>query len=395
MPVSPVSRLSTELAAAVGPIEQFFNRSAWSRRAGSPGICDFVAGNPHEPVLPEFVDALVRAAAPQRNDWYAYKLNEPKPCGIVAEALSARHGMPFEGDDVFLVPGTFGGLTVTLRALVDSGDEVIFVLPPWFFYEAMILAVGATPVRVHAVPDSWDLDLQAINDAITPRTRAIVVNSPNNPTGRIYPPETMQALGRLLTEASERNGRAIYLLSDESYNRILFERRSFTTPTRYYDNSILLSTYTKILLTPGERVGYGALSPNMAEREAVRRAIYLAQLVSSFAFPSALLQHALGDLERMSIDIPALERKRDRMVEALRGIGYNLHVPEATFYLFPQAPGADDGAFTDYLAERDVFVLPGALVETPGYFRISLTATEDMIEHSLPVFEEAFKALMV
>lgn len=389
----PVSRLFGELRKAVGPLEQFFAHSVWSRRQGSSGICDFVAGNPHEPVVPGFEDALVKAASPQRNDWYAYKMNEPKPCSAVAETLAARHAMPFEREDVFLVPGTFGGISVTLRALVDPGDEVIFVIPPWFFYEAMILGVGATPVRVQARKDTWDLDPAAIEAAITPRTRAVIVNSPHNPTGKIYPPETLEALGRILTEGSNRNGRTIYLVSDESYSRILFDGRAFPTPTRYYDNSILLSTYTKVLLTPGERIGYGAVSPSMADRETVRESILLTQMVSGWAFPSALLQHALPDLEHLSIDLVALERKRDRMAGALQAMGYDLHVPEATFYLFPRSPLPDDLAFTGYLAERDVFVLPGTLVEMPGYFRISLTATEEMIDKSLPVFEEALTAV--
>lgn len=388
---APVARLFGSLGSTLEALERFFNRSAWAAKAGSPGICDFVAGNPHEPVIPGFTEALVKASVPQRNDWYAYKLNEPGPCGVVAQALAGRHGMPFDREDVFLVPGTFGGLTVTLRALVDPGDEVVYVIPPWFFYEAMILSIGATPVRVPALAGDWDLDVAAIGRALSPRTRAIIVNSPNNPTGRIYPPETLSRLGDVLRAASERNGRTIYLISDESYNRILFDGRSFPTPTAFYDESILLSTYTKILLTPGERVGYGALSPRMRDREAVRRAVYLAQLVSAFAFPSALLQHAIADFERLSIDLPALQRKRDRMVAALGGMGYDLHVPEATFYLFPRSPVADDWAFTEHLAACDVFVLPGTLVEMPGWFRISLTATGDMIEQALPVFERALQ----
>jgi aspartate aminotransferase len=277
--------------------------------------------------------------------------------------------------------------------LVDPGDEVVYVIPPWFFYEAMIVGVGATPVRVGVQEDTWDLDLPAIEAAVTPRTRAVIINSPHNPTGRIHPPEILEALGRILAEGSKRNGRTIYLISDESYNRILFDGRTFPTPTRFYDNSLLLSTYTKVLLAPGERVGYAALSPAMHESETVRQAILLTQMVSGWSFPSALLQHALGDLEALSIDMTALQRKRDRMVEALRGMGYDLHTPEATFYLFPRSPVPDDIAFAGSLAERSVLVLPGTLVEMPGWFRISLTATEEMIERSLPVFEEALAAV--
>jgi aspartate aminotransferase len=387
-----VSRLFGQLSRAMGPLGQFMQRSAAMRIASGPGICDFVAGDPHDPPIPGLTDALVKAATPQRSDWFAYKLNEREPCSIVAEALRARHGMPFERADVFLVPGTYGGLSVSLQALVDPGDEVVYLLPPWFCYEAMILIVGGTPVRVGTQEGTWDLDLEAIEAAITPRTRALIVNSPQNPTGRIHPPEVLEALGRILAEGSRRNERTIYLISDESYNRILFDGRTFPTPTGFYDNSILLSTYTKVLLAPGERVGYGALSPAMQERETVRQAILLTQILSGWTFPSALLQHALQDLEALSIDMAALQRKRDRMVGALAAMGYDLQSPEATFYLFPRSPIPDDVAFVQHLAERKVFVLPGTLMEAPGWFRISLTATEEMIERSLPVFEEALAA---
>ena len=395
MPASPVSRSSSLLLRTLGTLGQYFEGSAAVRLAGGPGICDFLAGDPQEPAIPGLTDALVKAATPQRTDWFAYSANETEPCEIVADALRDRHGMPFEREDVFLVPGTFAGISVSLRTLVDPGDEVIYVIPPWFVYEAMIVDVGATPVRIAVQEGTWDLDLAAIEAAIGPRTRAIIVNSPHNPTGRIHPPEILEGLGRILAEGSRRNGRTIYLISDESYNRILFDGRTFPTPTAYHDASVLLSTYTKVLLAPGERIGYAALSPSMplGDRKAIRMAFMINQMTSGWLFPSALLQHAIGDLERLSIDIPALQRKRDRMAGALQEMGYDLHVPEGTFYLFPRCPVPDDMAFARYLSDRNVFVLPGTIVEMPGWFRISLTATEDMIERSLPVFDEALAAL--
>lgn len=391
-PASPVSQSSGVLLRTMGPLGEFFERSAAMRMAAGPGICDFLAGDPQEPAIPGLTDALVRAATPQGTDWFSYKTNEPGACDVVAEALRDRHNMPFEREDVFLVPGTFAGLSVALRTLVDPGDEVIYVIPPWFFYEAMIRDVGATPVRVRVQEGTWDLDLAAVEAAVGPRTRAVILNSPQNPTGRIHPPEVLEGLGRILAEGSRRNGRAIYLISDESYNRILFDGRTFPTPTAFYDASVLLSTYTKVLLAPGERIGYAALSPAMEDRRAVRQAFLINQMSSGWLFPSALLQHAVGDLERLSLDVPALQRKRDRMAGALRAMGYDLHVPEATFYLFPRSPVPDDIAFARFLSDRKVYVLPGTLVEMPGWFRISLTATEEMIERSLPTFEEALTA---
>jgi aspartate aminotransferase len=245
-------------------------------------------------------------------------------------------------------------------------------------------------VRVR--PDNFDLDLDAIAAAITPRTRAVLVNSPNNPTGKIYPPETLAALGQLLTAASERHGRTIYLISDEAYSRILFDGVDFPSPTAYYPASLLLYTYGKTLLTPGQRIGYIALAPDFPGREALRDALFVAQLLTAYAFPNALLQHALPDLEKLSIDLAHLQRKRDRVVGELRRQGYELHVPQGTFYLLPRSPLADDLAFTDLLAEHNIFVLPGTVVEMPGHFRISLTASDEMIERALPGFAAALAA---
>jgi aspartate aminotransferase len=151
----------------------------------------------------------------------------------------------------------------------------------------------------------------------------------------------------------------------------------------------LLYTYGKTLLTPGERMGYIALSPTLPQRDALRSTLFAAQLVTGFAFPNALLQHALPDLEKLSIDIPALQRKRDRLYDALRHMGYRLHKPEGTFYLLVQSPLADDEIFTALLAEHNILCLPGTLVEMPGYFRLSLTANDAMIERSLAGFEAA------
>jgi aspartate aminotransferase len=240
---------------------------------------------------------------------------------------------------------------------------------------------------------SWDLDIDAIAGAITDRTRAIIVNSPNNPTGRIYPAEQLQELARVLTRASERNGRPIYLVSDEAYWRIVFDDREYVSPTEFYPWSFLIYTYGKTLLTPGQRLGYIALPPTMPDREAMRQALTIAQLtIGGNGVPNAVLQRALGDLEKLSVDVKALQRRRDRMIESLRASGYDVHSPEGTFYLLPRSPIEDDMAFTEQLAKDKVFILPGTLVEMPGWFRISITGNDDMVERALPVFERVAKA---
>lgn len=384
-----ISQRIQAVLGASAPIFRFATGEWYTRYAGRPGICDFVFGNPHEMPLEGFTNALARWNAPQNKDWYAYKMSEPTAQETVATSLRQSRGLPFEAQDIFMTNGAFAALAVALGVIVDPGDEIIFVSPPWFFYEAMIVGYGAQPVRVKADPVTFDLDLNAIAAALTPRTRAIIVNSPNNPTGKIYPPDTLQALGQLLSEHSAKQGRPVYLISDEAYSRIIYDNHPYYSPTAYYANTFLLYTYGKTLLTPGQRIGYIALPPTMPDREALRPALLASQLVTGYAFPNALLQHALPELEGLSIDIPHLQRKRDLLAGALREAGYNVHLPEGTFYLLPRAPLADDWAFVDRLAKHDILCLPGTVVELPGYFRISLTANDDMIERALPGFAAA------
>lgn len=381
------------LTSLIAPVADYLQNSAWAERVGDPEICDFVLGNPHEMPLPGFTSALKRQIDPRDEAWFAYKQNEAEARAAVAGALQQRRGVPFAPEDIFLTNGSFAALSVALKAVTDPGDEVIFISPPWFFYEALIAEAGATPIRVRCDPHAFDLDLEAIEAAITEKTRAIIVNTPNNPTGKIYPAETLQGLARLLEEAGDANGRTIYLLADEAYCRIVYDDVEFPSPTAFYPHSFLLYTYGKTLLTPGQRLGYVALPPAMPGRSRLRQALYTAQLVTGFAFPNALLQHALPDLEKLSIDVRHLQEKRDWLVRELRKMGYELHVPEGTFYLLVRSPVDDEGAFLARLAEHDVFCLPGSLAECPGYFRISLTANDEMIRRALPGFAVALETV--
>lgn len=381
------------LAAAFSPFLRFFQASAYPRLVNRPETCNFALGNPHEMPLEGFVDALHKVITPQTPDWFAYKLNEPGSTAAIASELKEWRGIEYDTRDIFVTNGGFAAIAVALRTVINPGDEVIFNMPPWFFYEALIVDAGAVPVRVPVLADNFDLDIDGIAAAITPRTRAILVNSPHNPTGKIYPRETLERLARLLTEKSGEFGRPIYLLSDEAYSRIVFDGRRFLSPTEFYPNSFLLYTYGKVLLTPGQRVGFIALPPQMPDREVMRDALLLTQVTMGYAFANALLQHALPDLVTLSTDIPHLQQKRDRMVNALREMGYQVHVPEGTFYLLPKSPIADDWAFCERLAGYNILCLPGTVVELPGYFRVSLTANDGMIDRGLPGFRAAIDAI--
>jgi aspartate aminotransferase len=380
-------------AASIAPFSRFFGSSIWAR-LNEPGVANFAVGNPQEMPLPGYVRALSDALQPLDKDWFAYKLSEPRSQAAVARTLSGRTGLAWDPADVAMTNGGFAALAVTFRAILEPGDEVVFLSPPWFFYELLILAAGGVPVRVSLAPPAFDLDPATIAAAITPRTRAVLVNTPHNPTGRIYPPEALRALGEVMTAASERNGRTVYLVSDEPYNRIVFDGREFHSPAEVYPATIVTYSFGKTLLAPGMRIGYVTTPPTMPDREGLREALFVAQMATGFAFPNALLQHAIEDLERLSIDVGALERRRDRVVAALRDMGYATTNPEGTFYVLAQAPIEDDMAFGEALAERGVLVLPGTVVEAPGWFRISLTASDEMVDRGLPGFEAARAAAL-
>ncbi|HEY7477031.1 MAG TPA: aminotransferase class I/II-fold pyridoxal phosphate-dependent enzyme [Actinomycetota bacterium] len=356
-----------------------------------PSVCDFVFGNPHDLASDEYVDAIVRAAKPTGPRHYAYTQNDPAATEAIASGLRDRFAMPFEADDVYLTNGNFTGLSLLLRALTDPGDEVVFVSPPWFFYESLIVGAQCTPVRVFADRTTFDLDLDAIAAALTPKTRAIIVNSPNNPSGRIYPPSTVEGLARILTDASGRNGRPIWMLSDEAYNRIVFDDRAFQTPTAAYPHSFLVYTYAKTQLAPGSRLGYVAVPPTMPEREELRSPLLVAQITTGWGFPISVLQFAIPDLEKIAYDLSALQRRRDVLVTSLREQGYDLLDPEGTFYILVRSPLEDDVAFCKLLNAQDVYVLPGAMFESPGWFRISITASDDMVERGIPGFARAIE----
>jgi len=360
--------------------------------ANDPDACDFVFGNPHEMPLPEIGDAIARWAVPRSERWFEYKSSEPATVAAVVRSLRSRVGIEFDAADIAMTTGAFGAIAATLRAIVDAGDEVIYLSPPWIFYPQMIMTLGATPVRVDLPSPAFELPLAAIEAAITPGTRAIIVNSPHNPTGRILQPSELTGLAEVLDRASERNGRPVYLVSDEAYSRILFDGVPFHSPVKFYDRSFLIYTYGKTLLAPGQRLGYVAIPPTMPDRPALRNAILLAQVVTGFQFPNAVMQYALEDLDKVSIDIAALQRRRDRVLSALGEMGYETVRPAGTFYVVVRSPMADDVAFAALLAEHDVYVLPGAAFELPGWFRISLTANDAMVERSLPGFQAAFKA---
>lgn len=390
MEKATISGVIARIMADHGPFLEFF--SSYEQRAPQ-ALADLVAGNPQELPLPQFVAAIQKWTAPKSKDWFAYKQSVPEAVAAIVDSLARRRGVRYDPADIFLTTGAFGALVIALRVLTDPGDEVIYLSPPWFFYRGMIQQIGAVPVRVPVARPSWDIDVEAVERAITAKTRAIIVNSPNNPTGRLYPRRTLDRLARVLEDASRRNGRHIFLISDESYSRILFDGHRYESPAETYAHSLLIYTYGKQLLTPGERIGYLALPPAMPleQRRLLRDGVLMTQILGGWMWPNTVPQYALPELEDLSIDLAKLQRRRDRVVKALTDAGYRLHAPEGTFYLLVESPWPDERAFVEHLAQRRVLVLPGSTYEMPDTFRISLTGSDEMFDAALPVFASAIR----
>ena len=377
-----------QLRAAIAPFMGFFT-GPYAAMEKDPEVANFAVGNPHELAMPAYVKAIRDSLEPRDKDWYAYKLSEPNAQQTVARSMSALTGLDWDPADVQMTNGGFAAIAVALRTLLETGDEAIFLSPPWFFYEQLILASDGVPVRVRFDMPDCKLDLARIEAAITPRTRVVLLNSPHNPSGRVVPLEELRELADLLTSASRRLGRDIYLLSDEPYRRIVFDGRTYHSPAEVYPATVVTYSYGKQLLAPGMRIGYLTWPPNMPDRARLLDDAFTHQLASGFSFPNADLQHAIADIEPLCIDLDALERRRARLVGKLRGMGYQATWPEGTFYVMAASPMADDEEFTRILNRHKVLVLPGTVVETPGWFRISLTANDEKVERAIPAFEAA------
>ena len=371
------------------PFLRWFAESRFAKKQREEGIADLMFGNPQEMPLPDYVGALTAQIAPRDNAWFAYKMSEPGSTHVVARSLAARTGVAWDPSDVHMTNGGFAAIAVALRTLCEPGDEIIFLSPPWFFYELLVIAAGAVPVRVPIEPPRFDLPVDAIAKAITPKTRAVLVNSPHNPSGRVWSKDDFGALAQVL----DAQPNPIWILSDEAYAKVTFDGRRAASPAEVHPRTFVLYSYGKQLLAPGQRIGYAALPQTLpeSERTKLRDDVVMAQCATGFAFPNALLQHALGEIDNLTIDIAALQRRRDRLVPALRELGYETTFPEGTFYLLVRAPYEED-AFVDRLADQDVFVLPGKLVELPGWIRISLTANDAMIEKAISGFAVARRA---
>jgi aspartate aminotransferase len=357
---------------------------------GAENVFDFTLGNPEvEP--PEAVDEAIRRAlddpAPHR---HAYMPNAgfPEVRQAVADRLSRETGLQYTQDHVLMTVGAGGALNTVLKAILDPGDEVIALAP--FFVEYGFYAAnhGGKLVLVDTDP-AFQLDLEAIEKAITPRTKAIILNSPNNPTGVIYPKSALDDLGALL----ERLDQPITVISDEPYKALTFDDAPVPEVPASIPRTVIATSWSKALALPGERIGYLAISPRIREARPLFDACCFTLRTLGFVNAPALWQRVVAEVGHLTIDIGPYQRKRDLLYRGLTEIGYEVVRPQGAFYVFPRTPVADDVTFVQRLQEEGVLAVPGSGFGRGGHMRLTLTVPEQTIERSLEGFERAFKGV--
>ena len=389
--------------AVSAKIKEMMAGSSWIRRMfeagqqlkgehGADRVCDFSIGNPNLPPPAGFEKALfdiLREDIPGKHG-YMPNAGYPEVREKIAAHLSKEQGVPLRGGRVVLSCGAGGGLNVALKALLNPGDTVLASAPYFVEYAVYADNHGGSFASVRSKED-FDLDVGGIEKAVTPKTAALIINSPNNPSGQVYPEKTVAALARMLERKSREIGRSIYLLSDEPYRKIVFDGVAVPSVFRHYKNSIIVTSCSKDLSIPGERIGWIAVHPDADDAEDIVNALILATRILGFVNAPALMQRAVARLVGVSVDAGIYQKKRDILCEGLARAGYEFARPKGTFYLLPKAPGGDELAFVDSLAKELILTVPGRGFGIPGHFRIAFCVEDAVIERSLEGFARAIQ----
>jgi aspartate aminotransferase len=376
-------------------IRKMFEAGSALRAAyGEEAVSDFSLGNPDvDP--PEAVQrtlAEIVATPIPRKHGYMPNAGYPDVRERVAEYVSAEQGVRLGRDNVVMACGAGGALNAALKTILNPGDEVIASAPCFMEYGFYADNHGGKLLLAPSAP-GFDLDVAGIEARIGPRTAALIVNSPNNPTGRVYPEETLRELAHMLERAGRKNGRAIYILSDEPYRKIVYDGVTVPSILALYPHSIVATSYSKSLSLPGERIGYLAVNPAADDAARLVDGIILCTRILGYVNAPALMQRVVGRLQGMSVDVEIYRKKRDLFCAALTSMGYELAVPQGAFYLFPRAPGGDDLALAQALQERRVLVVPGRGFSYPGWFRIAYCVDTAVIERSFAGFQAVARQL--
>ena len=385
-------------------IRQFMAEGGWIRRVfeeglalkaqiGAENVFDLSLGNPVIEPPAEFKNELRRLAEQPMAGMHRYMPNPGymETRQAVADSLADETGLPFTGNEVIMTCGAAAAANVVLKTILNPGDEVIILAPYFFEYLYYIDNHDGVAVVVNT-DEQFRLDIPAIEQAVTARTRAIIVNSPNNPSGVVYSAEEISGLAQLLERKQAEHGTEIFLISDEPYKRIIFDGMTFPQLVPAYDNSIIVTSHAKDLALPGERIGFIAINPNHRDKEELAGGFSFCNRTLGFVNAPALMQHVVRGLQGVSIDPDYYQKKRDFMYTALREMGYGTVKPEGAFYLYPKAPIEDDVAFTRDLLQWNVLVVPGRGFGTPGYFRISYCVEDWVLEGAAEGLAKAVSA---
>lgn len=369
-----------------------------SKRAaeiGAENVFNYTIGNPSVPTTDDFNKGLIDLI--QNEDslalhGYSPTLTIYSVRKAVADSLNRRFGMEYVPEDIFMTSGAAGALAHAIRCVTEPGDEVITFAPYFPEYVPYVDGTGAVLKVVPADITSFQINFDAFLEMMNPNVQAILINSPNNPSGIVYSTETITHLAQILTEKQEEYGHDIYLISDEPYREIVFEGTDSPFISKFYDNTICCYSFSKSLSLPGERIGYVAVNPKCKDAELI---INMCGQVSRFTghnCPSSLIQLGVAKVLDETSDLSIYEKNKNILYKELMAMGYECVEPGGTFYMFPKTPIADANEFCNMTAhELDLILVPGDSFMCPGHMRLAYCTTTDMVERSLPLFEKAIK----
>jgi aspartate aminotransferase len=391
----PVSQKIVDFSTKSSWIRKMFEEGARLKREhGAQNVFDFSLGNPNLDPARAVKNAIAEAAKDESGGVHAYMPNAGLPAtrSAVAQKIREDEGIDIDENHVVMTVGAGGALNVIFKTILNPGDEIVVPKPFFVEYTFYVDNHGGQAVLVPTLED-FSLDLAAIEVAISPKTAAVLINSPNNPTGKVYSESDIKALGTLLEKKSSQTGREILLISDEPYRGITYDGVVVPSILKAYANSMVATSFSKDLSLPGERLGYIAVNPGVSDKAATIDGLVLSNRILGFVNAPALIQRAVKGVLRDIVDVSIYKRRRDRLYEALTSFGYECVKPEGAFYLFPKSPLADDVEFVARLQKKLVLTVPGTGFGGPGYFRIAYCVSDETIEGSLKGFEEAIKEL--